>query len=125
MDERQAGQASPRNQSRQQSKSKTQPRPQSSMLKKTFKSSTLKHSFNYKAQQAALIESANVASSSKASSSKTAQTPSEVSNRSFLIFNFNDEADQSYIQTGQNGQQNFFHARRTHLAYNNRTSTRT
>ena len=35
-----------RNQSWQQSKSKTQPRPQSSMLKKKIKSSTPKHSFN-------------------------------------------------------------------------------
>ena len=87
------------NPSRQQSKSKTQPRPQSPMLKKKFKSSTPKHSFNYKAQQAALMESANAASSGKASSSKTAQPPSEVSNRSFLIFNFDNEADQSNIQT--------------------------
>ena len=87
------------NQSRQQSKSKTQQRPQSPMLKKKFKSSTPKHSFNYKAQQAALMESANTSSFVKASSSKTAQPPSEVSNRSFLIFNFNNEADQSNIQT--------------------------
>ena len=86
-----------RNQTRHQTKSKAPPRAQRGMLKK-FNASTPKQSFNYKAQQAALLEPANIASTSKASTFQAAQPPSEVFNRSFLIFNFN-ETDQSNIQT--------------------------
>ena len=86
------------NQTRQQTKSKAPPRAESGMLKKIFNASTPKQSFNYKAQQAALLESAKIASTSKAKTFQVAQPPSEVSNRSFLIFNFN-KTDQSNIQT--------------------------
>ena len=86
------------NQTRQQAKTKAPPRAQSGMLKRTFKASTPKQSFNYKAQQAALLESANIATNSKASTIQAAQPPSEVSNRSFLIFNFN-ETDHKNVQT--------------------------
>ena len=87
-----------RNQTRQQTKSKAPPRAQSGMLKKKFNASAHKQSFNYKAKQAALLEIANIVSTSKTSTFQAAQPPSEVSNRSFLIFNFN-ETDQSNIQT--------------------------
>ena len=87
-----------RNQTRSQTKSKGPSRAQRGMLKKKFNASTPKQSFNYKVQQAALLESANIASSSKTSTFLAAQPPSEVSNRSFLILNFN-ETDQSNIQS--------------------------
>ena len=59
---------------------------------------TSKPSFNYRAQQAALLESANIASTIMASMSRSTQPQSEVSNRSFLFFNF-DDTQQTNIQT--------------------------
>ena len=86
------------NKTRQQANTKAPPRAQSGMLKRKLNASTPKQSFNYKAQQAALLESANIPTTSKASTIQAAQPPSEVPNRSFLIFNFN-EAEHNNVQT--------------------------
>ena len=87
-----------RNQTRQQAKTKAPTRAQSGILKRKFNASTPKQSFNYKIQQAALLESDNIATTSKTSTIQAAQPPSEVPNRSFLIFNFN-ETDHNNVQT--------------------------
>ena len=68
------------------------------MLKRRVIASAPKQSFNYKAQQAALLESANILTTSKASTIQATQPPSEVSNRSFVIFKFN-ETDHNNVQT--------------------------
>ena len=66
--------------------------------KKKYRSNTLKPSFNYRVQQAALMESANIAFTSTASTSRISQPQSEASNRSFRVFNF-DDTNQTNVQT--------------------------
>ena len=69
--------------------------------KKKLKQSTPKLSFNYKAQQAALFESANLSQvqpSTSRNQTQQSQDESEVSNRSFLIFNV-DVPPPNSIQT--------------------------
>ena len=84
------------NQQRQQrNESKTTNAP-SGTTEKNNSMSCSKPSFNYRAQQAALLESANLARTSRPS-----QSQSKVSNRSFLIFTY-DDAQLANIQKHYN-----------------------
>ena len=74
------------------------PRAPSGTSKKKNRSNTLKPSFKYRAQQAALMESANIASTSRVSTSRASRPQFEASNRSFLNFNF-DDTNQTNVQT--------------------------
>ena len=86
-----------KNQRRQQSL----PKAPSGTTKKKNKQSTPKSNFNHKAQQAALLESANwsqVKPITSRNQAQGSQDESEISNRSFLIFNV-DTPQPSSIQT--------------------------
>ena len=81
------------NQRRQYAPKSRPSKTQSGMTKKKNRQSTPKSSFKYKAQQAALLESANLSQVKPGPSpncSQFSQKDSEISNRSFPIFNVDD-----------------------------------
>ena len=90
-----------KNQRRQQEHKPRVHKTPAGTTKKKLKQSTLKLSFNHKAQQAALLESANLSQVQPSTSRNQTQQSldeSEVSNRSFLIFNV-DVPQPNSIQT--------------------------
>ena len=96
------------NQRRQQAPKSRSIKIQSGTTKKN-RQSTPKSSFNYIAQQAALLESANISKVKPGPGPNRSQADSETSNRSFLIFNVDDPKPNSiqthYIDTEQPGEE--------------------